>query len=247
MIPELSILIPCFNEAARISATVLRIKEYVLTNRISTEIIFYDDGSTDSTRRILEELAKQELVPAGISVQVHGSPSNRGKGYAVREGGKLASKKWLLITDADLSVPISDLDKFLPYVASYELIIGSRRTEGGNVEIPQKSYRVVMGGMFSALSRWMMGVNVRDFTCGFKLLSSTRAQSIFARMTIDRWAYDSELLKIAAIDGVPIKEIGVTWRDDRGSKVRLSRDIFGSFVGLLIVMLRAWRGDYASE
>lgn len=244
---EISIVIPCFNEASRIEVSVRRIAEYLLATEKRAEVIFYDDGSTDGTRAILERLRETELQPAGIAVRIEGSTVNRGKGFAVREGGKLASKALVLITDADLSVPIAEIEKLLPYTDTYDLVIGSRRAEGGNVEIPQRAYRVFMGKIYSALSRWMLGVKVRDFTCGFKILKLPTAQSIFPRMTIDRWAYDSELLKIAALDGLAVKEIGVTWRDDRRSKVRLYRDVFGSFLGLLCVIARSFAGRYSKE
>ena len=229
---ELSIVIPCYNEKHRIGNTIESIKHYLLSKKIKSEIIFVNDGSSDETKiilkRIIQNLKKNSIIKAKIIAY----PINQGKGYAVKQGIQSASGKYLLLCDADLSTPITELDKLKKYLNKNDLVIGSRKQKDSIVTKAQSRIRELLGRGFSYLSKVVLGVNVNDFTCGFKLLKKNKAKLIARKMTIARWGYDSEMLKIASILKYKIKEVGVIWKNDEKTKVKLSRDIFNSFYDL---------------
>lgn len=230
---ELSIVIPCFNEKYRIGNTIDSIIKYLLLKKQKTEIIFVNDGSTDETKIIIQNAIKKIKRNNIIFAKIVDYTINRGKGFAVKQGILMASGKYILLCDTDLSTPISELDKLKKYTDKYDLVIGSRKQKDSAVIKAQTPTREFMGKTYSYLSKIALGVNVNDFTCGFKLIRNKPAKIIARKMTIDRWSYDSELLKIAVLLKYKIKEVGVIWRNDEKTKVKLSYDIFSSFYDLI--------------
>jgi len=244
MTPAVSIIIPCYNEELRIRATVHRILAYAGVSEFEFEIFFLNDGSTDKTSDILHEFRTTRLQ--NVTFKVLEWDCNQGKGWAVKQGLLNATGQHILICDADLSTPIEDLNKLTAETERFDVIVGSRRVPGSVITAKQPPIRVFMGKIFSGLSRIILGVPINDFTCGFKLIEGKCARRIGDRMTISRWGYDSELLKIASVLKLRMKEVGVTWAHDSGSKVRLRSDIFSSALELIKVRWNALCGLYAN-
>ncbi len=238
--PRLSVVIPMYNEELRISSSLHRLTEYLRGQHYSYEVLLVDDGSSD--RSI--EVAKQELgeVP---SLRVLASDRNYGKGHAVRVGMLSAKGDYILFTDADLSTPIEELDKFWPWLEQdYDAVIGSRKMKGAEIVRHQPWLRENMGKVFTWLTNRLITRNLTDLTCGFKSFSRAAAQDIFSRQTLNDWSFDAEVLFIAQRRGLRIKEVPVRWHDERGTKVRLLRDVARSLQGLYKIRANNLRGLY---
>ena len=236
---ELSIVIPCYNEEKRIKKTIDNILKYLHQKKKKTEIIFVNDGSTDETKIIIKHAIKKFKSNNIIYAKMVDYAINQGKGYAIKQGIQKSSGKYILLCDADLSTPITELDKLKKYISKYDLVIGSRKQKDSAVVKPQSPTREFLGRTFSFLSKIILGVNINDFTCGFKLLEKNKAKIIARKMTIARWGYDSELLKIATLLNYKIKEVGVVWKNNNATKVKLSHDIFTSFYDLIRIFVNS--------
>jgi len=241
---SITVIIPCFNEEARLARSVRAIVSYLRESEFTADLLFVNDGSTDTTVELIEKL-RSEVYP--LAVEIRGWTQNRGKGAAVREGMLHAAREWCLICDADLSTPIEDLDRLLSAGADHDVIIGSRRAPGAQILAPQPWYRVIMGKFFSRLSGILLALPVNDVTCGFKLLSREAARKVGGKMTLDRWGYDAELIKIAVEQNCRMKEVGVRWTHDAGSKVRLGKDILRSACELVMIWRNSLNGRYRGE
>src|SRR3989338_4045425 len=167
---ELSIVIPCYNEEKRIKKTIDNILKYLHQKKKKTEIIFVNDGSTDETKIIIKHAIKKFKSNNIIYAKMVDYAINQGKGYAIKQGIQKSSGKYILLCDADLSTPITELDKLKKYISKYDLVIGSRKQKDSSVVKPQSPTREFLGRTFSFLSKIILGVNINDFTCGFKLL-----------------------------------------------------------------------------
>lgn len=235
--PYLSIIIPVFNEEKRIQ-NLNQIASYLRKQKFSWDLIVIDDGSTDRTMKVLKSL-KDKLRFKLLSY----SP-NLGKGFAIKTGMLEALGKYRLFLDIDLSTPINELEKFLPFLKKYGIVIGSRKLRASNLVVRQSFIREHLGKMFTALSRTVLQLNVSDFTCGFKCFSEKAAKQIFTRQTINRWGFDSEILYIGKNKKISIKEIPVTWKNDPGTKVKFPQDIINSLLELIKIRLNAFLGLY---
>lgn len=207
-------------------------------------MILVNDGGTDGTEKVLLSLKKNLDRNKLIEIKILSYDTNRGKGFAIKKGILISRGDKILLSDADLSVPIKQLDKLLKFINDYDLVIGSRRQKGSKIIKPQSRTRMLLGRLFTFASRVILNVNVNDFTCGFKLIRKMAAKKIAKKMKINRWAYDAELLKIATIYGYKIKEIGVSWKNQEGTKVRLLTDIFTSFFDLIRIVYYALLKKY---
>jgi dolichyl-phosphate beta-glucosyltransferase len=237
---ELSIVIPAFNEARRIAEPLRRIDAFLHASGLRAELVVVDDGSSDGTDAAVRALAPELHVPVEVVV----SRPNRGKGWAVRLGMRHARGRAVLMTDADLSTPIEELEKFLACIGNgVQVAIGSRRTSGAVIEQHQPFLRESMGRVFTALTRLLV-VRVSDVTCGFKLFTRDAADAIFPRLTLDDWSFDAELLYVARRLGLEMAEVPVRWRDAPGTKVRRLRDAVQSLVGLGRILANGARGRY---
>ena len=238
--PQLSVVIPAYNEEASIRKTVESVRTYLTESKISHELLVVDDGSTDRTAEIVLEVAKS--VP---SLRLLRS-GHRGKGGAVKLGMLEAAGEQVLFMDADLSTPIEELQKYLPWLHDgYDVVIGSRKMPGASVTVHQPPLREAMGKVFTWLTNVLLGTRVSDITCGFKCFSAKAASEIFRRQRIDGWGFDAEILFIAGRCGFRIKEVPVVWADDASTKVRLLKDAVRSLKELLEIRLSAWRGQYS--
>jgi glycosyltransferase involved in cell wall biosynthesis len=239
--PELSVVIPAYNEATRIAAPLRRLASHLAAEHPASEIVVVDDGSTDDTVRTVTAIGAELAVP----LRVLPGAANRGKGHAVRRGMLEARGTLVLMTDADLSTPIEELAKLLAAVrAGADVAIGSRKMAGAVIEEHQPALREAMGRVFTWLTQ-MLIVDVSDVTCGFKLLRREAARAVFSRATLDDWSFDAEALFLVRRLGLTLVEVPVRWRDAAGTKVNRARDAVRSAVGLARIRWNHALGRYA--
>lgn len=237
----LSIVIPVYNEEKRISATLDKLIAYLSGQSWSREIVLVDDGSSDGGIA----LAQGRLGDAGEVCRVISYGANRGKGYALKQGMLASQGRYVLFTDADLSTPIEELDKILPWFdQGYDIVQGSRKMPGAAVERHQPWLRENMGKVFTWLSNFIARVDVRDVTCGFKCYRNEVAHDLYGRQQIYDWSFDAEIIYIARLSHYKLKEVPVRWFDERGTKVHLLKDSVRSFWGLLTIRLNGFKGLY---
>jgi len=237
--PELSIVIPAFNEAGRLPGTLARLREWLANWPHLAEIIVVDDGSTDDTA----EVARDASPGAGAITVLRHFP-NRGKGFAVRRGMLAARGRLRLMTDADLSTPIEELPRLVEaLVGGADVVIGSRAVEGARIEVHQPAYREAMGRVFNGLVQLLLLPGLHDTQCGFKLFSASAAEEAFGACRLDGFSFDVEALYVARRRGRRILELPVTWRNDAATRVSLGGG-GAAFADLLRIRLLAWRGVY---
>jgi dolichyl-phosphate beta-glucosyltransferase len=236
----LSLVIPAFNEDRRIGQSLERILSFFRAQSYPFEIIVVDDGSSDRTVEVVRGFAASDP-----RLRVEPQAQNRGKGEAIRKGMLLAGGKYLFFSDADLSVPIEAVPDFLSRLeAGYDVAVGSRRTAGAVIEVHQPIHRELMGKVFTRLSNLILGLRLKDFTCGFKAFRLDAARELFSRQRLGGWSFDSEILYLAKSKGYRIAEVPVVWRNDEATKVRLGRDVVRSFVDLWNIRINHALGKY---
>lgn len=214
-----SVVIPAYNEARRLPPHLDRIVSHFDGQGESYEVLVVDDGSTDATAAAVDAVARRS--PA---VRVLRGSRNEGKGAAVRRGMLAARGERRLFTDADGATPIVELKRLEPHLAGADIVIGSRALDDPSVMIAARRHRVAAGRIFHwAVSR--LGIcGIRDTQCGFKLFSRPAAEDLFPLVRTRGYAFDVELLLLAARRGWRIAEVAVNWSDQPGSKVEMWRD-----------------------
>jgi dolichyl-phosphate beta-glucosyltransferase len=238
--PALSIIFPAYNEADALPAALGAALGYVTARGIDAEVIVVNDGSTDSTGDAAREFA---AAPPIVRVLAH-SP-NRGKGYAVKQGMLAAKGQRRVFLDVDLATPVEEIDKALDALdAGAEIVLGSRHLPGSDIEVPQRFPRRFMGAVFRRLARLMLRLPTSDFTCGFKAFTANAAEELFSRLTEPGWAFDVELILLAARSRRRIAEVPVRWRDMRGSTVAPLSAAFESLSALWRIRRNLRRGLY---
>ena len=215
---QLSVVIPAFNEASRLGESLDRLLPYLERRGKSFEVVVVDDGSADTTADVARGYAHRHVWVLELS-------RNRGKGAAIRHGVVASSGEEVLLCDADLSTPIEDLERLEPRLADAKLVIGSRDIAGANIQLHQPWYRELMGKGFNLLIRALGIGNFRDTQCGFKLMDGKAARELFPLLTVERFAYDVELIWEARRRGWKVAEVGVQWHDSPVSRVRPMRDV----------------------
>jgi len=227
----ISVIIPAYNEESNLGRTLEEVSQY-LTGRYRHEIIVVDDGSRDMTGAIAEAFA----LRAG-NVRVERNPINRGKGYSIRRGVAVAAGTLCLFMDADMAVPISELDRFITHMGDFDIVIASRFLEGsivtGGGQIKKCSSRT-----FNRMVKTLFGLGFSDTQCGFKLIRTELAKRVLARCRINRFSYDVELLYFAGKTGASILEAPVTCRNSPFSKLRFFRDPPMMFLDVLKLKMR---------
>jgi dolichyl-phosphate beta-glucosyltransferase len=231
----LSIVIPCYNEELRLPRSIEQIERFLHDTGTSYELILVDDGSTDRTRKVMNE-----AVTRNGSVRIEALPHNRGKGRALAEGVAAAKGTEILITDADLSTPIEELEKLQAALdKGAGAAIASRALRGSRVEVSQPIYRVLMGKAFNLIVQLVLLPGIWDTQCGFKLFRAEVAQDAFGALTTDGFGYDPEVLYRAKKRGVRIVEVPVVWRNSAPTKVSPIRSSLDMFRHVVRVRFRA--------
>jgi dolichyl-phosphate beta-glucosyltransferase len=218
--PQLSLIVPCYNEESRLPASLARLREYLAGSGFTYELLIVDDGSADRTAALAEAAAAQDPC---IRLLQYGE--NRGKGYAVAHGARSARGEWVLFSDADLSTPIEEIEKFLPLLDACDVVIASRALPESRLEVRQPWWRERAGRFMNRLIRGASGLDFPDTQCGFKLFSRRAAADIFPNLTVRGWMFDVEALIIAQKHGYRIKDVPVTWINSDQSRVKTT-DIF---------------------
>lgn len=240
MNPEYSIVIPAYNEARRITATLEKVLAYVAGQGWAAEVVVVNDGSRDETAAIVSGFAARNAA-----VRLVENPGNRGKGFSVRNGMLQARGQWLLFTDADLSSPIEEAPKLVEALrAGADVAIGSRWLERQSQTKRQPLYRQIIGRVFNGLLHGILRLPYKDTQCGFKAFTHAAAQELFSRQLVDRWAFDPELLFLARKLRMKVEEVPVAWAHDKLSTIRPFRDGPRMFWELLLVRWYAATGRY---
>lgn len=238
--PAYSIVIPAYNESARITATLERLLGYVAEQRWDVEVIVVDDGSRDSTADIVRTYS--EKTPR---VRLLQNPKNRGKGYSVRNGMMHANGEILLFTDADLSAPIEEANKLFAAISNgADVAIGSRWLQSRLQSKRQPLYRQLFGRLLNLLLRLLLGLKLKDTQCGFKAFTRRAAKALFPMQRIEGWTFDPELLYLAKKFGFRVAEVPVAWAHQEGTRIRLLRDGSRFLVELFVIRWNALRGRY---
>lgn len=212
-LPEISVVIPAFNEESRLKSTLSSVSTFLRSREIHYEVLVVDDGSSDATSAVARGFAEQAVHALQLDC-------NQGKGAAVRHGILSSRGAQVLISDADLSTPIEDLLKLRPHLQDVPIVIGSRAVEDSDVVVRQPIYRELMGKTFNKLIRLAGVWGIDDTQCGFKLLDGDVARRLFDIMITPGFAFDVELVWLAGRLGFGVREVGVAWHNSPSSRVQ---------------------------
>src|ERR1700674_3236264 len=237
--PELSIVIPSFNEELRLPVTLAEISAYIRASKRETEVIVVDDGSTDRTADVAN--AFQGEIQR---LRVVANKKNRGKGYSVRHGMMEAHGRIVLFTDADLSAPIDEADKLLAALADHDVAIGSRALNRNLIAVRQSVFRENAGILFNLIVRAVLRLPFVDTQCGFKAFRRDRCRVIFQQQRIERFGFDPELLYLARHHGLRAIEIPVRWGHSPATKINMMRDSVLMFVDVFTIRWNSILGRY---
>ena len=238
--PKYSVVIPAYNESARLGTTLDRVLSYVSREQWDAEVIIVNDGSRDGTADLVREYAKRHPC-----LRLLENPGNRGKGYSVRNGMLNASGELLLFSDADLSSPIEEAPKlFAAILAGADVAIGSRWLRPELQTQRQSLLRQFYGRAFNVALRILLGLNLKDTQCGFKAFTRYAAQNIFPQQQIERWGFDPELLYLARRLKMRIVEVPVAWAHVEGTRISPLRDGLRMFGEVLKIRWNAVTGKY---
>lgn len=241
--PELSIVIPAYNEEARLGRTLGRIRDYFAsrgTGAIHYEILVVDDGSKDGTVRVAQEWTRELPMLRLLS-----NGGNRGKGYSVRHGMLEARGRVALFTDADLSSPIEESEKLLAAIREgNEVAIGSRAIDRSLIAVRQSRARELAGIIFNGFVRVFTGLPYQDTQCGFKAFVREPARIVFEQQRIEGFGFDPEILFLAKRHGLRGIEVPVRWAHDPATKVHMIRDSLRMFGDLVYIRWNWLTGRY---
>ena len=213
---KLSLIVPCYNEGKKLKKNIDKIVTFMEeTFLVEYEILIVNDGSTDNT--IDDVLQLKEEYPNIVRL-IH-YKDNKGKGYAVKRGILDACGDFLIFMDADLSTDITAIPEAVKELEKFPIVIGSRRMKESEITEVQTGVRKIMGTGCKTYTNIKLGLNLSDTQCGFKGFHTNIAKQIAEKMTINHWAFDAEMLYIAKLNGIAVKEIPVKWENDSDSRV----------------------------
>ncbi len=240
---QFSVIIPAYNESARIRPTLDEILRYTAEKGWDAEILVVDDGSRDDTADVIREYNAKHA-----QVQLIQNPGNRGKGFSVRNGMQHARGDVCLFTDADLSSPITEAQKLFDAIgAGADVAFGSRWLKAELQTERQPLYRQLFGRIFNLVLRVFLGLHYKDTQCGFKAFRHEAAQRIFPLQKIERWGFDPEILFLARHMGLKTVEVPVLWAHSEGTRLHPFRDGMRMFVDVLHIRWNAWTGVYRAR
>jgi glycosyltransferase involved in cell wall biosynthesis len=235
-----SIVIPAYNESARLRPTLDTLLRYVHDQKWDVEILVVNDGSSDDTAQVIREYGK--VHPEILLLE---NPGNRGKGFSVRNGMLHARGKICLFTDADLSSPIEEAQKLLAAInAGADVAIGSRWLKAELQTERQPLYRQAFGRIFNMVLRIVLGMRFVDTQCGFKAFRRDAVQRIFPLQKIERWGFDPEILYLARRAGLKVAEVPVVWAHSEGTRLSPVQDGIRMFGEVLRIRWYALTGAY---
>lgn len=238
--PRISVVIPTYNEEWRILPTVGAIATYMCSRNEPWELIIADDGSTDTTVSLLEDLRFPNMT-------VLVAERNTGKGGAVRRGIFAARGEYILFADADQSTPIEQFDRLMDRIdAGYDVVVGSRAAEGAEVSGKSVLRKVVSAGLRLVVSVGF-GIRIADTQCGFKLFTAPAARALFALQVVDGFSFDLEVIYLAGRLGLRTDEVPVEWIDAPGSTVDAAKVSLQFLADLVKIKARDLRGRYAVD
>ncbi len=237
--PFLSLIIPAHNEALRLPDTLKQVFEFISGQPYNTEVIVVENGSDDNTFKIAQEYAANYTQLRILQ------NTQRGKGRAVRQGMLEAQGEYCFMCDVDLSMPLTEINKFLPPVSDGNDIAIASREAAGAVRYNEPYYRHFVGRVYNGLIRTLALPGLQDTQCGFKCFRAGVAKDLFSRQTLPGWSFDVEVLFIARLLGYKIVEIPIHWYYSPHSKISVVRDSFKMGVDLITIRLNALRGIYA--
>lgn len=243
MKPDLSIVVPAFEEQDRLGDSIRTILAYVMDKNINAELIVVDDGSRDRTTGVAQKACGE--FPDAVT-RVIRYEANRGKGFAVKTGLLAAEASVALFSDADLSTPIEEMDKLVgPIVAGEcDVAFGSRALDRSLIGTHQPWRREQGGKVMNLVIRTMSGLPFSDTQCGFKAFGMEKFRPLLELMTIDRFGFDVEFLFVAEYNNLRLREIPVRWNDVEGSKLSVIRDTRRMFSELSQIRRNAKSGAY---
>lgn len=237
----LSLIVPVFNEESRLTASLPSVVSFLQDHFKQWEIIFSDDGSTDSTVALIQSIRQKNPL-----IALTASPVNRGKGAAVRRGFESASGNLLLFSDADFSAPIEESLKLIAALESgYDVAIGSRGLDESDIQVRQSWPRETMGKTFNLLLRTLLPIPYHDTQCGFKMFRRAALDALLPRLKVDGFAFDVEMLVVAQQRGLQVAEVPVVWRDVRESKVHPIRSSLHMLKDVFAIRYRLAMNLYA--
>jgi glycosyltransferase involved in cell wall biosynthesis len=237
--PELSVVIPAYNEERRLPRSLPRVFDYLASRNLDGEVIVVDDGSADATAKVVQLFSTRHPGLRLIS-----NERNRGKGFSVRAGVLAARGRFVLLTDADLSAPIEEADKLLDALRDFDVAIGSRALDRSLIMHHQPWWRELAGIAFNKTVKLLSGLPFEDTQCGFKAFRREPTRIVFEQQRIERYGFDPEILFLARRHGLRIVEIPVRWAHDPDSRVRVLRDGLRMLADLVRVRINALAGRY---
>ena len=237
MHPFLSIIIPAYNEEARLATSLEKLYAFLNSQSYTFEVVVVENGSQDRTLLMGQEIASR--LPNLLIIHL----DERGKGLAIRHGIFASSGQYRFIADADFSMPVEEIKLFLPPACESAIAIASRETPG-SVRYNEPPIRHFIGRVFNLLIRLLVLPDLHDTQCGFKCFRGDVAEDIFSYQTLNGWAFDVEVLKVARLHNWQITEIPVHWSYFPGSKVSILRDSMRMLIELVTIRRNAYRGDY---
>jgi dolichyl-phosphate beta-glucosyltransferase len=236
--PFLSLIIPAYNEEQRLPETLKRVLAFLESQSYTYEVLLVENGSQDRTLEIAQDYARRYASLHVLSAPV------RGKGWAVRQGMLAAQGEYRFMADADLSMPIAEINRFLPPALSdVDISIASREAPGA-VRYNEPAYRHLVGRVYNLMIRLLALPGLNDTQCGFKCFRGEVAEDVFRRQTLIGWSFDVEILFIARQRGYSIQELSIPWYFNPDSKVRVLHDSLQMGLDLIKIRLNALRGVY---
>lgn len=246
MNPEISIVVPAYNESDRLVAPLRSLLEFIADAGVPMELILVDDGSSDSTARIAETILAEK---PDVTAKVVRYETNRGKGFAVKTGLLASDAEIAIFTDADLSTPLTEISKLVDPIRNgdFDVTFGSRALDRSLIGTHQPWQREQGGKVMNFMIRKMSGLPFSDTQCGFKAFNMLKFRPLLDVMKIDRFGFDIEFLFVANYHGLRLSEIPVRWNDVEGSKVSVVRDTRRMIGELIQIRRNVRRGLYDTE
>lgn len=241
--PQLSVVIPAYNEQSRLPATLASVHDYLTGRGMDFEVLVVDDGSHDSTPELVQAFASTHPSVRLLSYQ-----PNQGKGHAIRTGILSAKGDLILIDDADGSSPIAEVERLERAITGgADIAIGSRAKPDETRQVKALAYRKFIGNTFNFIVQRMLLPGIYDTQCGFKLFKAEAAHNVFSVSEINGYGFDVEVLHIAKIRGYQIAEVGINWHNVEGSKVNVLVDSPKMFLEVLKISLKSLFGRYKTR